>query len=207
MCSQTRNEVAHAAMLRLCAHGCTPAHLLATDVLKQVLKPVSFCARKAEYIQNTSTILLAQYGGDIPSTLKELLALPGVGPKMSYLVMSSAWDNTVHSLSLLPCPLSSPLPVSTVCAATQHRLLVQALLHLSLSLPLSSLSLSLCIRWVSVWTCMWIASLCDWAGRRSLHRDVKTARRRTHERHWRAGCLLTTGCVCDRQCVTQPLLH
>jgi hypothetical protein len=80
LCSQTRNEVAHAAMLRLCAHGCTPAHLLATDVLKQVLKPVSFCARKAEYIQNTSTILLAQYGGDIPSTLKELLALPGVGP-------------------------------------------------------------------------------------------------------------------------------
>ena len=71
-------------MLRLRAHGCTPAHLLATDVevLKQLLKPVSFYARKAEYIQNTSTILLAQYGGDIPSTLKELLALPGVGPKL-----------------------------------------------------------------------------------------------------------------------------
>ena len=76
--SQTRDEVTHAAMLRLRAHGCTPAHLLATDVevLKQLLKPVSFYARKAEYIQNTSTILLAQYGGDIPSTLKELLALP-----------------------------------------------------------------------------------------------------------------------------------
>jgi len=82
--SQTRDEVTHAAMLRLRAHGCTPAHLLATDVevLKQLLKPVSFYARKAEYIQNTSTILLAQYGGDIPSTLKELLALPGVGPKL-----------------------------------------------------------------------------------------------------------------------------
>jgi endonuclease-3 len=52
--------------------------------------------RQAEYIHKTSKLLLEQHGGDIPSTLDGLLALPGMGPKMSYLVMSSAWDNTVR---------------------------------------------------------------------------------------------------------------
>ena len=114
--SQTRDEVTHAAMLRLRAHGCTPAHLLATDVevLKQLLKPVSFYARKAEYIQNTSTILLAQYGGDIPSTLKELLALPGVGPKLQ--------------MDRSPSRASDPY----MCAAShlhQHRRVLGAAVH------------------------------------------------------------------------------
>ena len=113
--SQTRDEVTHAAMLRLRAHGCTPAHLLATDVevLKQLLKPVSFYARKAEYIQNTSTILLAQYGGDIPSTLKELLALPGVGPKLQM-------DRSPLEPVIRTCAPRHTCTSTVVCCAPQY---------------------------------------------------------------------------------------
>lgn len=36
-------------------------------------------------------ILREQYGDDIPSTLDGLMQLPGVGPKMSHLVLNVAW--------------------------------------------------------------------------------------------------------------------
>jgi hypothetical protein len=108
--SQTRDEVTHAAMLRLPAHGCTSAHLL--EVLKELLKPVSFCARKAEYVQNTSTILLAQYGGDIPSTLnKELLALPGVGPNLH----RSPLETAIHT-----CAPRHTCTSTVLCWAPQY---------------------------------------------------------------------------------------
>uniref|UniRef100_A0A2P2LAA2 Endonuclease III homolog 1ic isoform X1 n=1 Tax=Rhizophora mucronata TaxID=61149 RepID=A0A2P2LAA2_RHIMU len=34
-----------------------------------------------------------KYDGDIPSTLEDLLSLPGIGPKMAHLVMNIAWNN------------------------------------------------------------------------------------------------------------------
>lgn len=34
-----------------------------------------------------------KYDGDIPSSLEELLLLPGIGPKMAHLVMNVAWNN------------------------------------------------------------------------------------------------------------------
>ncbi|XP_031478537.1 endonuclease III homolog 1, chloroplastic isoform X3 [Nymphaea colorata] len=54
---------------------------------------VGFYTRKAVYMKKVSEICLSKYGGDIPSSLEELLSLPGVGPKMAHLVMTVAWDN------------------------------------------------------------------------------------------------------------------
>jgi endonuclease-3 len=45
-----------------------------------------------EYIKKTSEILRTLYKGDIPSTVQDLCKLPGVGPKMAYLVMKCAWN-------------------------------------------------------------------------------------------------------------------
>ena len=45
-----------------------------------------------EYIRKTTEILKEQ-GGDIPRTVEGLCKLPGVGPKMAYLVMKCAWDD------------------------------------------------------------------------------------------------------------------
>jgi len=107
--SQTRDEINHAAMGRLRAHGCTPARVAATDedALDALLNPVGFHRRKAQYLRATAKILLEEYDGDIPRSVEALCALPGVGPKMAYLVMNVAWrqptgicvDVHVHRIS------------------------------------------------------------------------------------------------------------
>lgn len=48
--------------------------------------------RKVEYIKRTSEILRDHYNGDIPNNVEDLCKLPGVGPKMAYLVMKCAWN-------------------------------------------------------------------------------------------------------------------
>jgi len=92
--SQTRDEINHAAMARLRAHGCTPENVLNTDedALDAMLNPVGFHRRKAQYLRATAKILLDEYDGDIPSSVETLCALPGVGPKMAYLVMNVGWQ-------------------------------------------------------------------------------------------------------------------
>jgi len=63
--------------------------------------------RKVEYIKKTTIILRDQYNGDVPDTVQDLCKLPGVGPKMAYLVMKCAWnkiqgigvDTHVHRIS------------------------------------------------------------------------------------------------------------
>ena len=47
-----------------------------------------FHTRKAGYLRAAAKICVDKYEGDIPPDLKGLMALPGVGPKMSYLVMN-----------------------------------------------------------------------------------------------------------------------
>lgn len=92
--SQTKDEINHAAMKRLCAHGCTPENILNTDedVLDAMINPVGFHRRKAQYLRATAKILLDEYDGDIPPSVETLCALPGVGPKMAYLVMNVGWE-------------------------------------------------------------------------------------------------------------------
>jgi len=75
--------------------------------LANIIKPVGFYARKAQYLHKTCDLILAEHGGDIPPTLEGLLKLPGVGPKMAHLVMNVGWekpsgicvDTHVHRIS------------------------------------------------------------------------------------------------------------
>lgn len=48
----------------------------------------------SRYLKQTAVILRDKFNGDIPSTLKGLVSLPGVGPKMAHLCLSAAWDRT-----------------------------------------------------------------------------------------------------------------
>ncbi|KAJ1275389.1 hypothetical protein BS78_05G132000 [Paspalum vaginatum] len=97
MSSQTKDEVTHAAVERLSENGLLdPEAIVRTDeaTLANLIKPVGFYQRKAQFIKEASKICLERFGGDIPDSLNELLALRGVGPKMAHLVMSIAWKNT-----------------------------------------------------------------------------------------------------------------
>ncbi|NXO85519.1 NTH protein, partial [Sitta europaea] len=93
--SQTKDQVTSAAMLRLRRRGLTVDSVLQMDeeTLGQIIYPVGFWRNKVKYIKQTTAILKQKYGGDIPSTVEELVQLPGVGPKMAHLAMHIAWDS------------------------------------------------------------------------------------------------------------------
>ncbi|XP_001366843.2 endonuclease III-like protein 1 isoform X1 [Monodelphis domestica] len=99
--SQTKDQVTAAAMGRLRERGLTLDNILQMDdnTLGQLIYPVGFWRSKVQYIKQTSKILKQQYGGDIPATVAELVALPGVGPKMAHLAMAIAWD-TVSGIAV-----------------------------------------------------------------------------------------------------------
>ncbi|XP_069122838.1 endonuclease III-like protein 1 isoform X2 [Argopecten irradians] len=95
--SQTKDQVTSAAISRLRAHGCTVENILKTsdEQLGKLIYPVGFWKKKVIYIKKTTTILRDDYNSDIPKTVEDLCKLPGVGPKMAYLTMKSAWDEVV----------------------------------------------------------------------------------------------------------------
>uniref|UniRef100_A0A1I8MF46 Endonuclease III homolog n=1 Tax=Musca domestica TaxID=7370 RepID=A0A1I8MF46_MUSDO len=94
--SQTKDDTTYHAMLRLREHTLTPESIceIKLNVLENILHPVSFYKNKAKYLQQTSKILIEKYNSDIPNNIKELVALPGVGPKMAHICMATAWDVT-----------------------------------------------------------------------------------------------------------------
>ena len=91
--SQTKDGITHAATGRLVRFGCTPEQIAETpvEVLDDLITPVGFHTRKAQYLKRASRICVQKWNGDIPNTLHALMELPGVGPKMAYLVMNVGW--------------------------------------------------------------------------------------------------------------------
>ncbi|KAK7749563.1 alpha,alpha-trehalase nth1 [Cytospora paraplurivora] len=62
--------------------------------LNEMIWAVGFHNNKTRYLKQTAEILRDQWKGDIPDTIEGLVALPGVGPKMAHLCLSSAWGRT-----------------------------------------------------------------------------------------------------------------
>lgn len=83
--SQTKDTVNAATMVKLRAHGLSVDNILATsdDELRDLIYGVGFHNNKVKFIKHTTRILKDQYGGSVPNTMEELIALPGVGPKVS----------------------------------------------------------------------------------------------------------------------------
>ncbi|OJD14187.1 hypothetical protein AJ78_05451 [Emergomyces pasteurianus Ep9510] len=59
--------------------------------LNELIQTVGFHNNKTKYIKAAAVMLRDEYNSDIPDTPEGLMRLPGVGPKMAYLCMSSAW--------------------------------------------------------------------------------------------------------------------
>jgi endonuclease-3 len=72
------------AVLQNAAVGAT----LDPEAVATLIYPVGFYRTKAKSIVEICKILTAQYNGNVPNTLEELLALPGVGRKTANLVLS-----------------------------------------------------------------------------------------------------------------------
>ncbi|EFA76584.1 putative endonuclease III [Heterostelium album PN500] len=90
--SQTKDAVTYAAMNKLKAHGLTVDNIIATshETIETLLYPVSFYKRKAIYLKKIVNIMKEKYKGDIPEAYNDIMSLPGIGLKMTNLIVQ-AW--------------------------------------------------------------------------------------------------------------------
>lgn len=93
---------------RLFARAARPADMVKLTVaeIDAIVRPCGLAPRKAQAIRGLSEILLERHGGQVPGTLAELEALPGVGHKTASVVMSQAFghpafpvDTHIHRLA------------------------------------------------------------------------------------------------------------
>lgn len=98
--SQTKDEITYAACQRLLTGvegGFNASGVAGTplDKLEALIYPVGFYRNKAKFLQAAGKDCMEKYNGDIPPSVEELCKLKGVGPKMAFIAMSSAWGKTV----------------------------------------------------------------------------------------------------------------
>ena len=60
--------------------------------LERIAKSTGFYHMKAERIKKVSQMITKDFGGEVPSTLDELIKLPGVGRKTANIVLSAGFD-------------------------------------------------------------------------------------------------------------------
>jgi endonuclease-3 len=107
--ARTQDSTTLAASTRLFEVARTPRamSLLTVKRIERLIYPVSFYRHKARHVKATCRILVDRFGGDVPSSMDELLVLPGVGRKTANLVLILAFasksnicvDTHVHRIS------------------------------------------------------------------------------------------------------------
>lgn len=87
---RTKDATTAAASARLFAHARTPEALLglSEDRVAELIYPVGFYRTKARSLRELARVLIEQHGGRVPSTIDELLKLPGVGRKTANLTLT-----------------------------------------------------------------------------------------------------------------------
>jgi endonuclease-3 len=107
--AQTRDAVTAAASARLFKAARTPRIIagLTERQIERLIYPVSFYRNKATHVKEASRILVEQFDSRVPSSMTELLTLPGVGRKTANLVLILSFksrrnicvDTHVHRIS------------------------------------------------------------------------------------------------------------
>ena len=107
--ARTQDATTHAASTRLFKVARTPRTMAALRVkdIEQLIFPVSFYRHKARYVKACCEMLVTRWAGKVPSTMSDLVMLPGVGRKTANLVMILGFrslqnicvDTHVHRIS------------------------------------------------------------------------------------------------------------
>jgi endonuclease-3 len=107
--ARTQDATTAAASERLFAVAHTPKTMaaLTEKQIERLIYPVSFYRHKARHVKATCQILVDRFHSRVPSTMEELLTLPGVGRKTANLVLILAFksvknicvDTHVHRIS------------------------------------------------------------------------------------------------------------
>jgi endonuclease III len=107
--ARTQDATTHAASTRLFRRARTPRTMAALPAkeIERLIYPVSFYRTKARHVKACCRLLVERFGGRVPSTMEELVTLPGVGRKTANLVMILGFksqrnicvDTHVHRIS------------------------------------------------------------------------------------------------------------
>lgn len=102
----------------------TPEALAATtpEVVYDYISSVSYPHNKARHLVGLARMLLSDFSGQVPSTLEELVRLPGVGRKTANVVQAVAFGKAAiavdthvfrvsHRLRLVPARCTTPYSV------------------------------------------------------------------------------------------------
>ena len=93
--ARTQDATTLAASTRLFAKARTPREVakLRVKQIEKLIYPVGFYRNKAEFVRAAARSIIDRFGGRVPSTLDELITLPGVGRKTANLVMILAFQS------------------------------------------------------------------------------------------------------------------
>jgi len=107
--ARTQDATTLAASTRLFKVARTPRTMVKLTIrrIERLIYPVSFYRHKARHVKATCQMLIERFGGRVPTTMTELLSLPGVGRKTANLVLILAFkslknicvDTHVHRIS------------------------------------------------------------------------------------------------------------
>jgi endonuclease-3 len=107
--ARTQDATTLAASTRLFKAVRTPRTMGALTVkqIERLIYPVSFYRHKARHVKATCRLLVERFNGRVPTTMEELLTLPGVGRKTANLVLILGFqsgknicvDTHVHRIS------------------------------------------------------------------------------------------------------------
>jgi endonuclease-3 len=62
------------------------------EEIEEIIYPTGFYHAKARHIKGLTEKIINDFGGEVPSTLGELISLPGVGRKTANVVLGHAFD-------------------------------------------------------------------------------------------------------------------
>jgi endonuclease-3 len=93
--ARTKDATTLAASTRLFARANTPEAVarLSVSQIEKLIYPVGFYRNKAVFVRDASKTIVSKFGGRVPSTLEEMVTLPGVGRKTANLVMILAFKS------------------------------------------------------------------------------------------------------------------
>jgi len=93
--ARTQDATTLAASRRLFKAAGSPGAMAALTVrqIERLIYPVSFYRNKARHVKAACRLLVERFGGKVPSTMDDLLMLPGVGRKTANLVLILAFKS------------------------------------------------------------------------------------------------------------------
>lgn len=92
--ARTRDETTAAAAARLFKRvkDLSDLRLLGIHEIEKLIFPVGFYHEKARHLKRLPEVMLELFAGAVPSTVDELIKLPGVGRKTANLVVAVAFN-------------------------------------------------------------------------------------------------------------------